>query len=419
MDSNIDESITQIYEKQQTMSGSEEEAMQFLNILDNHEDLNIKIKDKEEEPVKISLKSWNQIIKKIPEEESYALEYICFSLVKDVPENEIWGLNKSPESGDEDTFQDVFFNTVLEASVPHEIPFVMCEEDFSQFTDYFNQKEEEDRNLKLSNEDWNKENLMNKEKEETESKEKEDENQNTTEVTKQIVEDKDGVKKLITTKTVTSTQTIYKKKIQPTKDKEKDVDKNIPSETTEKIGEQKPVKQKDEPQSKMIRKKVILKEGKEKEKKEDLPKEEDVVYTTVKQGKYRPKMKVLRKKIDPRTGKEKEEEILDNEIIYETDKNKPDVKILRKKRVLKNGKEEEIEEEPNKKVVYMVKKFGRENEQPQTKIIRKNIVPKYGRETENEEDIPGDELIVKTIKEGPNKESKKIIIKKDGKNLKK
>ena len=219
MDSNVDESITKIYEKQQTMSGSEEEAMQFLNVLENHEDLNVNIEGKES-PIKIPLKSWNKIIKKIPEEDSYSLAYICFSLVNEVQENEIWGIKKSGEPDEAEVFQDVFFNTVLEPSVPHEIPFAMCEEDFSQFTDYFNQKEEDERTLKLSNEDWNKKDLKEKEETEEKEKEKEDEGQSITEV-KQIIEDKDGVKKLITTKTVTSSQTVYKKKIQPTKEKEK------------------------------------------------------------------------------------------------------------------------------------------------------------------------------------------------------
>ena len=61
MDSNIDESITKIYEKQQTMNGSEEEALQFLNVLDNHEDLNVNIEGKEN-PIKIPLKSWEYIL---------------------------------------------------------------------------------------------------------------------------------------------------------------------------------------------------------------------------------------------------------------------------------------------------------------------------------------------------------------------
>ena len=212
MDSNIDESITKIYEQEQTMSGSEEEAMQFLKVLDNHKDVNVNIEGNEI-PIKIPLKSWKTIIEKIPEEQSYSLAYICFSLVNEVQENEIWGIRKNGETNDAEVFQDVFFNTVLEASVPHEIPFAMCEEDFSQFTDYFNQKEADDRNIKLSNEDWIKENIP-KEKEETEAKEKdkEDENQNLTELKNEIIEYKDVVKKIVTTKTVTSSQTIYKKR---------------------------------------------------------------------------------------------------------------------------------------------------------------------------------------------------------------
>ena len=169
MDSNIDESITKIYEKQQTMSGSEEQATQFLKVLENHSDLNVNIEENDT-PIKISKKSWNKIIKMIPEEENYSLAYICFSLVNEIPENEIWGIRKSGEPEEAEVFQDVFFNTVLEASVPHEIPFAMCEEDFSQFTDYFNQKETNDRNIKLTNEEWIKENEKEKEKEKEKAK---------------------------------------------------------------------------------------------------------------------------------------------------------------------------------------------------------------------------------------------------------
>ena len=199
MDSNVDESITKIYEKQQTMSGSEEEAMEFIQVLQKHQELNINLENNDT-PIKLPKKSWNKIIKMIPEEENYSLAYICFSLVNEVEENEIWGIRKNGESDEAEVFQDVFFNTVLEASVPHEIPFAMCEEDFSQFTDYFNQKEANDRNIQLSNEEWikenikEKENIKNKEKEDTEAKE--DENNKLTEV-KQIIEDKNGVKKII------------------------------------------------------------------------------------------------------------------------------------------------------------------------------------------------------------------------------
>ena len=97
MDSNVDESITKIYEKQQTMSGSEEEAMQFIQVLQNHQELNINLENNDT-PIKLPKKSWNKIIKMIPEEENYSLAYICFSLVNEVEENEIWGIRKNGES---------------------------------------------------------------------------------------------------------------------------------------------------------------------------------------------------------------------------------------------------------------------------------------------------------------------------------
>ena len=134
----------------------------------------------------------------------------------------------------------------------------------------------------------------------------------------------------------------------------------------------------------MIRKKVFVKEGNEKEKKTEPPKEEETVYRIVKQGRFMPKMKVIRKKKDPKNDKEIENEITNDEIIFETKENKPNVTILRKKKVIKNGKEEEMEESPNEKVIYMVNKFGKEKEQPQTKIIRKKIISKNGRQKENE-----------------------------------
>ena len=420
MDSNVDESITKIYEKQQTMSGSEEEAMEFIQVLQNHQELNINLENNDT-PIKLPKKSWNKIIKMIPEEENYSLAYICFSLVNEVEENEIWGIRKNGESDEAEVFQDVFFNTVLEASVPHEIPFAMCEEDFSQFTDYFNQKEANDRNIQLSNEEWikenikEKENIKNKEKEDTEAKE--DENNKLTEV-KQIIEDKNGVKKIITTKTVTQSQTVYKKKIQPTtkeKDKEKITNINIPPDMKDKdkIKEikEKPIIPKE------VRQKIFVKDDKEqKEGKQEIsPKEEEVIYRIVKQGRFKPKMKVIKKSKDPRTGKEIENEITNGETIYNTGENKPNIKISRKKIILKNGKEQEVEEEPKSKAIYEVIKFNKDNEPLQTKIIRKYPMDKYGRQ--KEEDILGDEVIVKTIKQGPNKDLKKIIIKKDGKVL--
>ena len=176
--------------------------------------------------------------------------------------------------------------------------------------------------------------------------------------------------------------------------------KIIPNELNQKenIGEKeiKPTKE-EESKDKIIRRKIIPKEIKP----------EEVEYKIIKYGRRNPKTKVVKKL------KDKEEDVLDDEIIYEAAE-KPQIKRIRKKIITKNGKEEEIEEEPGKNVIYKIKNYGKDND-PQTKIIRNRTITKFGRDRQNEEDIPGDELIVKTIKEGPNKESKKIIIKKDGK----
>ena len=152
MTENIDSSITKIYEKQQTMTGTEEEALEYLQVLEQHNNLNVIIEEKVDTPIKISSKSWDNIIRLIPEEKKYSLAFICFSAIDEIEESQIWGIRKNPETGEEIVLQDVFFNTVLEASIPHEVPFVMCEDDFSQFTDYFNQKEKEakSRQVKLS-----------------------------------------------------------------------------------------------------------------------------------------------------------------------------------------------------------------------------------------------------------------------------
>ena len=67
MDTNIDSSITKIYEKQQTMNGTEEEALEYLQVLDKHNELNVIIEEQTDNPIKISSKSWDNIIKMMPE----------------------------------------------------------------------------------------------------------------------------------------------------------------------------------------------------------------------------------------------------------------------------------------------------------------------------------------------------------------
>ena len=127
-------------------------------------------------------------------------------------------------------------------------------------------------------------------------------------------------------------------------------------------------------------------------------------------------MKVIKKFRNPKINKEIENEIYNDHILEETDNNKPDIKIKRKKLIRKNGIEEVIEEESKNNVTYKIIKFTKDNDpKPQTKIIRKTKYMKYGKEKEIEEDITGDELVIQTIKQKPNKTIRKIITKRDGK----
>ena len=65
-------------------------------------------------------------------------------------------------------------------------------------------------------------------------------------------------------------------------------------------------------------------------------------------------------------------------------------------------------------IIYKIAKYGKENE-PQTKIKRIKTITKFGKDRDNEEDLPGDELIIKSSKNGPNQTVHKISIMKDGK----
>ena len=204
---NIDSSITKIYEKQQTMSGTEEDALEYLQVLERHKDLNVVIEEQIETPIKLSTKSWDKIVSLMPEEKKYSLAFLCFSLIDEIEENEIWGIRKNPQTGEETVLQDVFFNTVLEASAPHDVPFVMCDDDFSQFTDYFNQIENEPKNraIKVSEDLAKAEQKIVPKKEE---KKEEDEDQGY-EIKKEIIEDKNGVTRVVTTKVKKTTNTVY------------------------------------------------------------------------------------------------------------------------------------------------------------------------------------------------------------------
>ena len=443
MSENIDSSITKIYEQQQTMNGTEEEALEYLQVLEQHSDLNVVIEEKTDTPIKISSKSWDKIIRLMPEEKKYSLAFICFSLIDEIEENEIWGIRKNPETGEEVVLQDVFFNTVLEASTPHELPFVMCEDDFSQFTDYFNQKEKEAKNTKIKlSEDLGlgEEQLENidKQKEIQQQKEKEREQEPAYEIKTEVIEDKNGVTRLVQTKILTSHETVIEPKISVDTNKdEKEKVIIIPPRKTEATvkSEEKPKEEKKievskpaekllsdlikpeergEPQTQVkTSKKIIINDNgvekipsltkKEIQEKPELEKEElpneEVKYKMITVGSKRnPQTKVIKKvKTISKLGKvkENEEPVSHDVIIYvPIEEEKPTTKIIRKKIVLKDGKDEEVEEDPGKNVIYKTVKFGHYRT-PQTKIIRKRTIDDNGKDKEIEEDIPGDEVIVK------------------------
>jgi hypothetical protein len=146
-----------------------------------------------------------------------------------------------------------------------------------------------------------------------------------------------------------------------------------------------------------------------------------VVYRIVKSdSKIYPQNKVVKVEKIKKNGKEQEveESVFKDEVLFEPTKygkyEKPKTKIIRK---TITDKGEELDEEPGKDITYKITKYGRVRN-PQSKIVRRRTITKDGKDTVNEEDLPGDELIIKTInygKEPKTQKLKKIIIKKDGK----
>ena len=140
----IESFISKIYENHSTGFGTEEESLKYLQVIEQHRNINAIIGEYLNTSIKISTKSWYTIIKLIPEEKKYSLSFICFSTTNEIEENEIWSIKKTIPEIEEKILNLLFFNPTLEPSTPNDIPFVMCNEDFSIITDYFNQEIEEE-----------------------------------------------------------------------------------------------------------------------------------------------------------------------------------------------------------------------------------------------------------------------------------
>ena len=145
MNSEYDTSITKIYEQKKTTDGTEEEALEYIKVLDKHDSLQV-IFPESEDQIKLSNNSWEVILKKIPEEKIYSLGYIVFSATDEIEEDDVWGIKKH-DTEETTMLKDVFFISMLDTAKRHEVPFEMTEEDFSKFTDYFNKKESKENNL--------------------------------------------------------------------------------------------------------------------------------------------------------------------------------------------------------------------------------------------------------------------------------
>ena len=77
---------TQMYERQRTQTGTEEEAKQFISVLQNHKNLEVTTNITEEEIIYLPVKSFEKIVKYMEEMMKYALGYIIFSSTRTIEE---------------------------------------------------------------------------------------------------------------------------------------------------------------------------------------------------------------------------------------------------------------------------------------------------------------------------------------------
>jgi hypothetical protein len=191
------------------MNGTEEEAEEYLKILETHENLYV-TNETIDNPIPLPQTSWNRILQLIQEDKKYSISYICFSSTNEIEENDIWSIKRKPENEEEVELKEVFFNTMLEPATPHDIPFDMSDDDFNIFNDYFNQKETKPSKLKLTKHDDGKKGKMGV----TDYKE---EIPNVKYDTTEKIESDNGIEKIITTKKAVQ----FEKKIVPVVPKEK------------------------------------------------------------------------------------------------------------------------------------------------------------------------------------------------------
>ena len=258
----IDSTTIKLEENIITSNSTEEEAEEYFKVLYQHPDLNISFEDPDF-PLKFSTKSWERIIQLMDEEKIYSLAFIIFSMTNEVEESDIWIIKKNKQNGESGD------DKVIEALLPQETPILMGEDDFNQFTEYFNQKESKIKKIQISN----KKELQLHGKELDGIQMKEEVNQ-PVEIASKIIKDKNDIKRENTIKATSSTlvfqkpiykmeeeainnpvQEIFKDKAPIKGLKEKKIDISKPNEVREIVYQC-------EPQLAFSKKRIITKNGK-------------------------------------------------------------------------------------------------------------------------------------------------------------
>jgi hypothetical protein len=128
---------TQIYERQRTQMGTEEEAMHFITILEKHQNLDVIIKI-EEEIISLPLNSWKKIVKYMSEMMKYALSYIIFSTTRTIEEFESREFLRRVLKK-RTMVRDVFFNPDVKTSL-HLPKVELKSKDFKKFEKFFSKR---------------------------------------------------------------------------------------------------------------------------------------------------------------------------------------------------------------------------------------------------------------------------------------
>ena len=128
---------TQIYERQRTQMGTEEEAKHFIAILEKHENLEVTTHI-EEEYIPLPLNSWNKIVKYMSEMMKYALSYVIFSTTRTIEEFESREFLRRVLKK-RTMIRDVFFNPDVKTSL-HLPKVEFKSNEFKKFEKFFSKR---------------------------------------------------------------------------------------------------------------------------------------------------------------------------------------------------------------------------------------------------------------------------------------